>query len=341
MANQANINLDSAVRKYVQQYIAIKQRSGKPVLNNRNTRFINQNFARAMRIYVGKRLEASIAASASAFGAGATVPQATRIGAVTGSALATNPFIRPPALAAQIQTAVPTAPSPAVAAAATSAIQQKTGQGNSQISQLVNTYSITIPGIGSRKYDVKTGKFINANIPPYYSVKKGLFGATVNVNNTQFRNWAKNKTVKTLLNLPQHVKTKVTNFSKIIANKVPRTNTSAVNTAGAKLLQARGLAPPLPLKPVQRILMSARNKNTAVKASINLSKFNAKIIQNLQPSNQWQASAKNAALKLKTPYVRPPRAPLEELVRNPSFVGTTRGQALLQEANRTQFGKIS
>jgi len=79
--------------------------------------------------------------------------------------------------------------------------------------------TIRVNGV-NRKYNVRTGQFVNQNVRPYYSVKKDFFGRKrVTVNAAKFRNWARNQSINTLQQVPTNVKGQIRNFQTIINNK--------------------------------------------------------------------------------------------------------------------------
>jgi hypothetical protein len=157
----------------------------------------------------------------------------------------------------------------AAAAAATGAsgLLQQAGNPN------VTIGTIQVNG-ANRRYNVRTGQFVNQSVPPYYSVKRDFFRRKyVAVNANKFRNWASNKSISTLQQLPNNVKRQIRNFQTIINNK-----RTALQTQGNSLvasLQSRQ----------EKIIKAPNGRNITVVRANNKSQWNFKNKKNASNYN--------------------------------------------------------
>lgn len=208
--NRNNKNLNSAVKLYVEAYLKMKNATN----GNPNTTTINSNLSRAIKIFIDKkRRKVATNTTQAALSLGVSQNAALKAGAAAGAAA--TPSARPISVAnAAIQPLPLSTPQAVVNRVANAAAsQQALNRGN----LLLRT--IRVNG-KNRTYNIRTGQFVNQNIPPYYSVKKGLLGRRyVTVNANKFRNWASNQTFSTLQQVPNNVKRKISNFQTIIKNK--------------------------------------------------------------------------------------------------------------------------
>lgn len=222
--NRNNKNLNSAVKLYVEAYLKMKNATN----GNPNTTTINSNLSRAIKIFIDKkRRKVATNTTQAALSLGVSQNAALKAGAAAGAAA--TPSARPISVAnAAIQPLPLSTPQAVVNRVANAAAsQQALNRGNLLLRQ-ADTPSVNIaPKMGTirvngknRTYNIRTGQFVNQNIPPYYSVKKGLLGRRyVTVNANKFRNWASNQTFSTLQQVPNNVKRKISNFQTIIKNK--------------------------------------------------------------------------------------------------------------------------
>jgi hypothetical protein len=219
MANQANMNLDSAVRKYVQAYIALKSEAGRN-LKNTNTATINKQFSDAMRIYVGKRLAVAVATTAAVTQAGGNQKTAFQAGAAAGAVAGPGSPLIPAAAAAE---QIPTAPlnqrrAAAEAAAVTTAAAYGGPQAAVNAARKVQSVYENVPLKNGtmRRINKTTGKFVNGQtaVPPYYVPKKGpLGGWYASVNNAEFKKWALSGNLNSL---PKNIQNKYKNYLNTI-----------------------------------------------------------------------------------------------------------------------------
>ena len=248
MANQANMNLDSAVRKYVQVYIALKREAGRN-LTSANTATINKQFADAMRIYVGKRLAVAVATTAAVTAAGGSQAAAMRAGAAAGAEAGSGSSVQTAAAAAEqvpqnqrraaamgagvanaaihagatpqqaagaAQIAARTVRAPAPVQVITRFLPPAARPAVTQVVKQVRTAMVTLKNGTKRAVYQSTGLPVPGqnSIPQYYNIKKGpLGGWYANVSPLKFKIWARQKFGTTNLNsLPNSLKKEYKNY---------------------------------------------------------------------------------------------------------------------------------
>jgi len=265
------MNLDSAVRKYVQIYIALKREAGRN-LTSANTATMNKQFSDAMRIYVGKRLAVAVATTAAVTQAGGSQQTAFQAGAAAGAAAGPGSPLIPAAAAAE---QIPTAPlnqrrAAAEAAAVTTAAAYGGPQAAVNAARKVQSIYVNVPLKNGtmRRINKTTGKFVNGQtaVPPYYIPKKGpLGGWYANINNAAFKKWALSGNLNSL---PKNIQNKYKNYLNIIK----RAKSGGEPARGRNSLEGRN--------PVEAILASVPSNAPA--AVVNKA---AEQIANLPPVN--------------------------------------------------------
>jgi hypothetical protein len=321
MANQANMNLDSAVRKYVQIYIALKREAGRNLMSV-NTAIINKQFADAMRIYVGKRLAVAVATTAAVTQAGGNQRTAFQAGAAAGAAAGAGNPLAPAAAAAEQIPAAPlnqrraaaqaaavtnaaayggaTNPQAANAGVRSAASPNFTGQGlppNARAAainaskRIQNIYvNVPLRNGTKRRINKRTGKFVNGQttVPPYYVPKKGFFGGwRANINNAAFKKWA---LTGNLNSLPKNIQNKYKNYLNTV--KRARSGGQVIPQAGIleppppPRREMRPAPPPPPSLPKETWKILGLNKNTATLANVRKSYLEKSLRGNYRHPNK-------------------------------------------------------
>jgi hypothetical protein len=334
MANQANMNLDSAVRKYVQIYIALKQEAGRN-LTSANTATMNKQFADAMRIYVGKRLAVAVATTAAVTQAGGSQQTALQAGAAAGAAAGPGSPLAPAAAAAE---QIPTAPlnqrrAAAEAAAVTTAAAYGGPQAAVNAARKVQSIYVNVPLKNGtmRRINKTTGKFVNGQtaVPPYYLPKKGpLGGWYANINNAAFKKWALSGNLNSL---PKNIKNKYKNY----LNTIKRAKSGGAPARGRNSLEGRN--------PVEAILASVPS-NAPVEVINKAAEQIAQLPQvNVRPTNNKQREVLNRVAMFRKMFAGRSFILLKTPAGNRTVVVRkgTNGKWAINNANRNALNKYT
>jgi len=356
--NPNNKNLSDAVKLYVDAYVQLRKNTPN---GNVNTASINSNLSRAIKVFIDKkRLKVAAKTTEAALNSGVSQNAAVNSGAAAAAAATPS---APPSRVGNAAVEPLPANTPALAvqeirSAAANQHAANTGQpaptrAESLLRQAARPPNVVAapaprPGFGNRfraliprtpttgsvgvkvngvirNYNLNKRKFSSPSVPDIYTVKPSRFGGYIaNVNSNKFRAWAANKNLNTLTKLPNSVKRRIPNFSKILVNKTPRTNTSGANF-GAAIRQARGPVPnqivsnvtapnKLNINSARRILANVTNLNKVANAGAKFNKFNKNIISQLNPKNEFQLAA--VRLKLGKNWNPNGNSPIRNALRN-------------------------